>query len=47
MLEGEKDLHLGYKKNSVAGNNRGEFSQWNVSYEDITEHGQSRHICTS
>ena len=33
MLEGEMDAHLGYEKNSVAGNNTGT-SEWQLSEEN-------------
>lgn len=41
MLEGEIDAHLGYEKNSILGNNTGNFR--NSSYPKIIqiEHGKS------
>ena len=34
MLEGEMDAHLGYEKNSVIGNNTGNYPKWQLSEEN-------------
>ena len=36
MLEGEMDVHLGYEKNSIAGNNSGNSHKY-VVYKDKEE----------
>ena len=40
MLEGEMDAHLGYEKNSVAGNNTGNSRNGNYPKKIQTEHGK-------
>ena len=41
MLEGEMDAHLGYEKNSVAGNNTGNSRNGNYPKKIQTEHGEA------
>ena len=41
MLEGEMDAHLGYEKNSVAGNNSGNSRNGSYPKKIQTEHGES------
>ncbi|MFT0348972.1 transposase, partial [Bacteroides thetaiotaomicron] len=41
MLEGEMDAHLGYEKNSVAGNNTGNSRNGSYPKKIQTEHGES------
>ena len=41
MLEGEKDAHLGYEKNSVAGNNTGNSRNGSYPKKIQTGHGES------
>ena len=41
MLEGKMDAHLGYEKNSVAGNNSGNSRNGSNSKRIQTEHGES------
>ena len=41
MLEGEMDVHLGYEKNSVAGNNTGNSRNGSYPKKIQTEHGES------
>ena len=41
MLEGEMDVHLGYEKNSVAGNNSGNSRNGKYPKKIQTEHGES------
>ena len=41
MLEGEMDAHLGYEKNSVAGNNSGNSRNGNYPKKIQTEHGEA------
>jgi len=41
MLEGEMDAHLGYEKNSVAGNNSGNSRNGSYLKKIQTEHGES------
>ena len=41
MLEGEMDAHLGYEKNSVAGNNTGNSRYGSYPKKIQTEHGES------
>ena len=41
MLEGEMDAHLGYEKNSVAGNNSGNSRNGNYPKKIQTEHGDA------
>ena len=41
MLEGEMDVHLGYEKNSVAGNNSGNSRNGSYPKKIQTEHGES------
>lgn len=41
MLQGEMDVHLGYEKNDVAGNNTGNSRNGNFHKTIQTEHGES------
>ena len=41
MLECEMDVHLGYKRNSVAGNNRGNSRNGSYPKKIRTEHGEA------
>ena len=41
MLEGEMDAHLGYEKNSVAGNNSGNSRNGSYPKRIQTEHGEA------
>lgn len=41
MLEGEMDAHLGYEKNSEAGNNTGNSRNGSYPKKIQTEHGES------
>ena len=41
MLEGEMDAHLGYEKNSIAGNNSGNSRNGSYPKKVQTEHGES------
>ena len=41
MLEGEMDVHLGYEKNSVSGNNSGNSRNGKYPKKIQTEHGES------
>ena len=41
MLEGEMDAHLGYEKNSVAGNNSGNPRNGSYPKKIRTEHGEA------
>ena len=41
MLEGEMDAHLGYEKNSVAGNNSGNSRNGSYPKKIQTEHGEA------
>lgn len=41
MLEGEMDVHLGYEKNSVSGNNSGNSRNGKYPKKIQTEHGKS------
>ena len=41
MLEGEMDAHLGYEKNSVAGNNSGNSRNGSYPKKIRTEHGEA------
>ena len=41
MLEGELDAHLGYEKNSVAGNNTGNSRNGSYAKKIQTEHGEA------
>ena len=41
MLEGEMDVHLGYEKNSVAGNNSGNSHNGSYPKKIQTEHGEA------
>ena len=41
MLEGEMDAHLGYEKNSVAGNNSGNSRNGSYPKRIQTEHGKA------
>ena len=41
MLEGEMDAHLGYEKNSVVGNNRGNSRNGSYPKRIQTEHGEA------
>lgn len=41
MIEGEIDVHLGYEKNSVAGNNSSNSRNRKYSKKIQTEHGES------
>ena len=41
MLEGEMDVHLGYEKNSVSGNNTGNSRNGSYPKRIKTEHGES------
>ena len=41
MLEGEMDVHLGYEKNSVAGNNSGNSRNGKYPKKIQTMHGES------
>ena len=41
MLEGEMDVHLGYEKNSVAGNNSGNSRNGSYPKKIQTQHGES------
>ena len=41
MLEGEIDAHLGYEKNSVAGNDSGNSRNGNYPKKIHTEHGEA------
>ncbi|WP_032953525.1 transposase, partial [Phocaeicola vulgatus] len=41
MLEGEMDAHLGYEKNSVAGNNTGNSRNGSYPKKIQTGHGES------
>lgn len=41
MLEGEMDVHLGYEKNSVAGNNSGNSRNGKYPKKIQTQHGES------
>lgn len=41
MFEGEMDAHLGYEKNSVAGNNIGNSRNGSYPKTIQTEHGES------
>ena len=41
MLEGEMDAHLGYEKNSVAGNNTGNSRNGSYPKKIQTEHGEA------
>ena len=41
MLEGEMDVHLGYEKNSVTGNNSGNSRNGKYPEKIRTEHGES------
>ena len=41
MLEGEMDAHLSYEKNSVAGNNSGNFRNGSYPKKIQTEHGEA------
>ena len=41
MLEGEMDTHLGYEKNSVAGNNSGNSRNGSYPKKIQTEHGEA------
>ena len=41
MLEGEMDAHLGYEKNSVAGNNTGNSRNSSYPKKIQTEYGES------
>lgn len=41
MLEGEMDVHLGYEKNSVAGNNSGNSHNGKYPKKIQTQHGES------
>ena len=40
MLEGEMDVHLGYEKNSVAGNNSGNSRNGKYPKKIQTKHGE-------
>ena len=41
MLEGEMDVHLGYEKNSVVGNNSGNSRNGKYPKKIQTEHGEA------
>ena len=41
MLEGEMDVHLGYEKNSIAGNNSGNSRNGKYTKKIQTQHGES------
>ena len=41
MLEGEMDVHLGYEKNSVSGNNSGNSRNGSYPKKIQTEHGEA------
>lgn len=41
MLEGEMDVHLGYEKNSVSGNNSGNSRNGKYPKKIQTEHSES------
>ena len=41
MLEGEMDVHLGYEKNSIAGNNSGNSRNGKYTKKIQTKHGES------
>lgn len=41
MLEGEMDAHLGYEKNSVAGNNTGNSRNGSYAKKIQTEHEEA------
>ena len=41
MLEGEMDAHLGYEKNSISGNNRGNSRNGSYPKKIQTEHGEA------
>ena len=41
MLEGEMDVHLGYEKNAIVGNNSGNLRNGTYPKKIQTEHGQS------
>ena len=44
MLEGEMDAHLGYEKNSVAGNNTGNSRNGSYPKKIQTGHGESCYL---